>query len=832
MNLPLWLASPGLVILFRWTCLLAFGWAVHWALRRRHARWRVILWRGVLCCGLVLPLLHFFPVPGVKIPVRIDAAAPVEFSPPPAAGPAPGDGASQSQPAKSAALAQPTDSPLAAAPALRSSKPVAPRASGKPVAWGGILAAIWLSGCVFGVFRLVRLQLQLSRLVKACQPASDIQRLAKQIQHRIKVRRDIDVRISDQVSSPFVCGLWRPTIILPKTLAQSLLPHELSALLSHEIAHLRQHDLFWCIGWQWMKAVSWFHPLVWKIPAAHNLACEQEADRIAARQLENEDFYPQMLARLALRVMASAAAENKLTLNGSSQIARRLNYLGQEGIGAWNWKFSAAGFGIVALIFLITSGCGFSILPASASHAGEGRVPFTVDQKHGPNMASMNRVAAHAQDSYSVSTEDLISKLQDESVPGFGTHETAYLGGFIAVEEPKFYGGTLGPVKPVTSPVMRELVRRGAAALPMLIAHLSDARPTKLDIVQERLKYSQNEYDSRDPEKPPAGVEEAQSFNATGVKRFDHYLLKVGDLCFVAVGQIVNRELFVVRPESEEEVFINSPVETPALAAAVKSDWGGFTLADHQRSLEKDALRPAGTRFASVGAVKRLMFYYPESGVAVAVRLLNSPLCDMNLVADFVSGHLLETKDAGKQDRLMAQFRKEHGEANYGAMQSFLADFAFNDSEDEAQPADILARAFPGVDSQHPPTSAGISFWNMHSLVDALAIYPSKAIDEAVYGLLKRTSEMHPTINTLPPAIADALGSITERCQLVHACAWRLTKPGERDAFEKSYAAIMSSLPKRPKLEDEPPLGRMAAFEKRFQAFLDEEIAKLAPQML
>lgn len=63
---PLFLASPGFALLFKWTCLLALGWAIHLVLRHRHARWRLILWRGILCIGVALPLLHFFPVPASR----------------------------------------------------------------------------------------------------------------------------------------------------------------------------------------------------------------------------------------------------------------------------------------------------------------------------------------------------------------------------------------------------------------------------------------------------------------------------------------------------------------------------------------------------------------------------------------------------------------------------------------------------------------------------------------------------------------------------------------------------------------------------------------------
>ena len=371
MNLPPLLASPLFIVLFKWTCLLALGWAAHWMLCHGHARWRLILWRGILCFGLVLPLLHFFPVPGLKIPITIDAAGTTGF----VGSPAPGTAVNQIQPAVSA-MAQPTHTPIAAAPSASGTKTLAPPTSLKPVSWEGILLAIWVLGCVFGMFRLFRLQFQLSHLRKNCRPIPDLQRLATQIQNRLNVRREIDVKISESVSSPFVCGLLKPAIILPQTLAQNLSTDEMSALLSHEIAHLRQHDLFWCVVWRWMKAICWFHPLVWNIPAAHNLACEQEADRVASGQLADQDSYAQMLARLALRVLALPAVETKLTLNGSSQIARRLNHLGKKGMGTWNWKHSVAGFCMVGLLFLMTAGCQFSKSTSASS-----KISTTVDFK-------------------------------------------------------------------------------------------------------------------------------------------------------------------------------------------------------------------------------------------------------------------------------------------------------------------------------------------------------------------------------------------------------------------------------------------------------------------
>jgi hypothetical protein len=157
----------------------------------------------------------------------------------------------------------------------------------------------------------------------------------------------------------------QPTVLLPGALARSLAPQELAALLGHELAHLRHHDLVWCTGWRWMKSLCWFHPLVWNIPAAHSLACEQEADRMASAQLEHRGSYAQLLARLALQVLALPAVETCLTANGTSQIARRLDHLQRKGLGPWKIRHSVAGFGLALVLLVVAGGWEFTNISAA-----------------------------------------------------------------------------------------------------------------------------------------------------------------------------------------------------------------------------------------------------------------------------------------------------------------------------------------------------------------------------------------------------------------------------------------------------------------------------------
>jgi beta-lactamase regulating signal transducer with metallopeptidase domain len=313
----------------------------------------------MLCFGLVLPLIHFLPMHVFKIPIQdtleplmslSDVTAPVVIG-------------NTVQPVQSS-----QKSPIPGA-TQQSVSPLRSKTSAEAGSWKGLLLMIWALGCVCGALRLVGFHIQLSRLKSgASLPSPTLQELAREIRGRLRVKRTVEIRVSDSVASPFVYGLLKPVIMLPATLVRDLSGGEVSALLSHEIAHLRQHDLVWCIAWRWMKALYWFHPLVWKIPAAHNLACEQEADRIASGQLTDHGSYAQLLAQLALRVLALPSVETTLTVNGTAQIAQRLKHLGREGMRAWNWKYSMAGFGLMGAMFLLIAGCEFSKTSVASEH--------------------------------------------------------------------------------------------------------------------------------------------------------------------------------------------------------------------------------------------------------------------------------------------------------------------------------------------------------------------------------------------------------------------------------------------------------------------------------
>ncbi len=110
--------------------------------------------------------------------------------------------------------------------------------------------------------------------------------------------------------SPAVCGLFRPTILLPQSLAENFSDEQLRAVLLHELIHLRRRDVWVNCLQALLQIFYWWHPLVWVANARIRRVREEAVDDAVMLALrdEAETYAPTLLevAKLALnRPLAS-----------------------------------------------------------------------------------------------------------------------------------------------------------------------------------------------------------------------------------------------------------------------------------------------------------------------------------------------------------------------------------------------------------------------------------------------------------------------------------------------------------------------------------------------
>ena len=199
---------------------------------------------------------------------------------------------------------------------------------------------------------------------------------------------------------------------------------------------------------------------------------------------------------------------------------------------------------------------------------------------------------------------DLINKLCEVKSLGFSLD-------FIGDEvPPEFSGGGSKPPSP--NQTMKKIVQIGPDAIPELIKHLDDKRPTKLKVGKHPMmsRWFDAEYDPKNKFSKDVKPQETNIKNTFERSFKEEYTVKVGDVCFVLIGQIVNRELLSVRYQPSFNMVINSPIESPELIERIKEDWGNIDKKGHLKSLVDDLYKAPVTEVRD--AAIRIRFYYPS----------------------------------------------------------------------------------------------------------------------------------------------------------------------------------------------------------------------------
>ena len=234
-------------------------------------------------------------------------------------------------------------------PIISQSLAPAPGASANPLQiWIPVFAVVWAVGAAgFLVYTAVTYW-----------------RLRRKVGTAVLLRNNIFQ--SENVSSPFVLGIIRPTIYLPFKIDGQDMEH----VVSHELAHIRRKDHWWKPLGFLLLTIHWFNPLMW---LAYVLLCrdiELACDERVIRELGNEQRADYTQALLACSVNRRMIAACPLAF-GEVGVKERVK-------AVMNYKNPALWIIIVAIIAIIIAAVCFLTNP-KASKYESGIVPGTVN---------------------------------------------------------------------------------------------------------------------------------------------------------------------------------------------------------------------------------------------------------------------------------------------------------------------------------------------------------------------------------------------------------------------------------------------------------------------
>ncbi len=143
-----------------------------------------------------------------------------------------------------------------------------------------ISAYLWLIGAIalilLNVVRYVRLNIKIRKNgeVISCPETGEY------------TGRKINVRVWENVASPFMTGIFRPTLILPKT---ELSSEQLDNILRHEMTHFKRHDILYKWFAEFVKCVHWFNPMAWYVSKQIAAECEISCDMAVTKNMSGSE---------------------------------------------------------------------------------------------------------------------------------------------------------------------------------------------------------------------------------------------------------------------------------------------------------------------------------------------------------------------------------------------------------------------------------------------------------------------------------------------------------------------------------------------------------------
>jgi len=229
------------------------------------------------------------------------------------------------------------------------------------------LTLIWMGGLSLLILSEVRSALLLHKVwggSSSALPESWVD-LIEEAADRVLLKRDVSVRLSDDVSGPMSWGLRTPKIVLPAE-ADRWDDTRVLSVLMHEMEHVNRFDAAYDGIARLLRAIHWFNPMSWvvlkRLRSTRELACDQA---VVSGGM-NPELYAQTLIDVA-KSMAEGkkAMRSSLTMARPSQLEGRILAImassGPRSTASGDQKASSAGIArpllglVLAGVMLVTA---------------------------------------------------------------------------------------------------------------------------------------------------------------------------------------------------------------------------------------------------------------------------------------------------------------------------------------------------------------------------------------------------------------------------------------------------------------------------------------------
>ncbi len=178
---------------------------------------------------------------------------------------------------------------------------VPPSVSPVQIQWQGVVFLLWLAIVTALVLLLAQRAIFVRGLVAQAKNANRAMYDAlDDCRKGMKVKMRASLKVSPNATSPAVCGLFRPVILVPNNLSTALGSEDLQVVLLHELAHIKRGDLWVNLAQTLLQIIYFYNPLLWLANAVIRRAREQAVDEaVLVAMGEEASRYPETLVSVA-----------------------------------------------------------------------------------------------------------------------------------------------------------------------------------------------------------------------------------------------------------------------------------------------------------------------------------------------------------------------------------------------------------------------------------------------------------------------------------------------------------------------------------------------------
>jgi len=166
-----------------------------------------------------------------------------------------------------------------------------------------LLLCGWLLGVVVMLSR-VAASLHAARQLLRGTPVTDsaLLDLVDRVRRRIGMTRAIRVLMVPHLSTPVICGILSPALVVPAAFLTGISPDQQLAIVAHELAHIRRWDFLINLVQLVIESVLFFNPAVWWLSRQIRIEREACCDAIAVSLTDAPLEYVRTLASWAERM--------------------------------------------------------------------------------------------------------------------------------------------------------------------------------------------------------------------------------------------------------------------------------------------------------------------------------------------------------------------------------------------------------------------------------------------------------------------------------------------------------------------------------------------------